>query len=381
MNFEPQKFFIGLLDFFSVWLPGALLAYAFKDFAGPLLFDIAYYRMDGAEGWAVFLFSAYLLGHFVFLAGSWLLDDRVYDPVRRATLRGQIGRLAGGGELASRPLRRVARAVFSKDVDEPMRFAVAIKERHLQPLGAGSAINAFQWCKARLTLEFPAALEAVQRFEADSKFFRSLVVVLCVLVPWALATGRIALGATGLVLLPLALWRYKDQRIKATNQAYWYVISLEAKVEEERDAARPRSTVAGPSHAGGAVFRLRRAGAEYLLVTASDEQGTWVLPKGHIEPPESPRETAVREVREETGVWASVRGPLTTVDFMVDKRGISVVFFLMEAVEVGAAPERRRTAWLPFDDAIAMLAHEESRSVLRLADSVLSGRASAPDAR
>ncbi len=27
MNFEPQKFFIGLMDFFSILLPGALLTY------------------------------------------------------------------------------------------------------------------------------------------------------------------------------------------------------------------------------------------------------------------------------------------------------------------------------------------------------------------
>ena len=27
VNFEPQKFFIGLMDFFSILLPGALLTY------------------------------------------------------------------------------------------------------------------------------------------------------------------------------------------------------------------------------------------------------------------------------------------------------------------------------------------------------------------
>lgn len=27
MNFDPQKFFIGLMDFFSILLPGALLTY------------------------------------------------------------------------------------------------------------------------------------------------------------------------------------------------------------------------------------------------------------------------------------------------------------------------------------------------------------------
>jgi len=31
MNFEPQKFFIGQIDFFSILLPGALLTYLLKD--------------------------------------------------------------------------------------------------------------------------------------------------------------------------------------------------------------------------------------------------------------------------------------------------------------------------------------------------------------
>jgi len=31
MNFEPQKFFIGLMDFFSILLPGALLTYLLMD--------------------------------------------------------------------------------------------------------------------------------------------------------------------------------------------------------------------------------------------------------------------------------------------------------------------------------------------------------------
>jgi len=31
MSFEPQKFFVGLIDFFSVLLPGALLTYLIKD--------------------------------------------------------------------------------------------------------------------------------------------------------------------------------------------------------------------------------------------------------------------------------------------------------------------------------------------------------------
>ena len=37
MNFEPQKFFIGLMDFFSILLPGALLTYLLMGGVGPIV--------------------------------------------------------------------------------------------------------------------------------------------------------------------------------------------------------------------------------------------------------------------------------------------------------------------------------------------------------
>jgi diadenosine hexaphosphate hydrolase (ATP-forming) len=51
--------------------------------------------------------------------------------------------------------------------------------------------------------------------------------------------------------------------------------------------------------AGGVVFR--RDGAVLLL---QHREGTWVFPKGHLDPGESPLEAALREVEEEAGVVA-----------------------------------------------------------------------------
>lgn len=101
MNFEPQKFVIGLIDFFSILLPGALLTYLLKDKAGPLFLG-GDQKIVGTEGWMVFLFSSYLLGHFIFLLGSWL--DEVYDVLRRASLKGHIWQLAWRGTLPKNPL-------------------------------------------------------------------------------------------------------------------------------------------------------------------------------------------------------------------------------------------------------------------------------------
>ena len=57
-------------------------------------------------------------------------------------------------------------------------------------------------------------------------------------------------------MLP-SLWRYIDQRFKATQQAYWFVIMLEGK-EAKAPAAAPRGD--GLSHAGGIVYRPKATG-------------------------------------------------------------------------------------------------------------------------
>ena len=63
MNLDPQKFFVGLMDFFSILLPGALLTYLLMGELGPVALGNRYYEVAGAEGWAAFLFASYLFGH------------------------------------------------------------------------------------------------------------------------------------------------------------------------------------------------------------------------------------------------------------------------------------------------------------------------------
>ena len=58
-----------------------------------------------------------------------------------------------------------------------------LKEESLGGAGANSAVNAFQWSKARLALDHSRAIAEVQRFEAYSKFFRSLCAILIVMSP------------------------------------------------------------------------------------------------------------------------------------------------------------------------------------------------------
>jgi 8-oxo-dGTP pyrophosphatase MutT (NUDIX family) len=368
MNFDPQKFFLGLMDFFSILLPGALLTYLLMGEVGPVVLGSRYDELAGAEAWAVFLFASYLFGHLIFLLGSWL--DAFYDWARRYTVNRQIAMLARRGRLLPWPARAMIRLVFKGERNLAVERAVKIKEQALESLQAKDAINAFQWCKVLLNTESPASLAVVQRFEADSKFFRCFTVVLLVLLAaWPFQDTWPPAGIpVVLVLLLLALWRYMEQRHKATNQAYWSVITLTAK--DGKSAPKKSGPVAGsPTHAGGVVFRVRRGRAEYLLVEAKDDPTRWVLPKGHVEQDERHRETAVREVHEEAGVWARPVHDLGDVAWPIDGSVVTTRFFLMQAVGRGPRKDKeRRHEWLALQKAVARGSYTEMRNLLEAAE-------------
>lgn len=116
--------------------------------------------------------------------------------------------------------------------------------------------------------------------------------------------------------------------------------------------------------AGGVVFH----GDRLVLRRASDR--TFVFPKGHVEADESLEETAVREVREETGLHARVVAPLGTHLFPFKQKMRHVTWFLMETTGETVdwqAHLGKDTFLLSPADAAAKLSHGESRELLQRA--------------
>ncbi|MFN9942931.1 MAG: NUDIX domain-containing protein, partial [bacterium] len=172
------------------------------------------------------------------------------------------------------------------------------------------------------------------------------------------------------ILFILALARYMEQRHKATNQAYWSVITLTAKSIAQRadddknfpDKSTPE--IARPTRAGGVVLRTQNGKREVLLVNANTGAGKskdfshrttkrhmWVLPKGEVEEGEWLRETAVRRVHEETGVWASIIEDIGNVSWMFEGKEVVTRFFTMEKEGYGLRKDKNRShAWVPIED-------------------------------
>lgn len=300
----------------------------------------------------VFIFSSYLLGHFIFLLGAWILDNYVYDIIREGTSARQISELAAGKKLNTKLTRWLARKLLNNYTDLALKSALNIHDFYLKKILSSKSMNVFQWSKIRLQQTAPELAATVHSFEANSKFFRSLFVVLIILIPFnpfqnywnGSDWGLIAVSTVGfVVILLLALWRYIDQREKAVRQAYWAVITVEANSKDGfRQIAVARTN--SITHAGGVVFIKGEAtneDIEVLLVQPKKKDDLWVLPKGHVEPGEMMGEAAVREVREETGTWARIVDPCLFEDIEFEIRidceskveKIKVRYFLMELLE------------------------------------------------
>ncbi len=106
---------------------------------------------------------------------------------------------------------------------------------------------------------------------------------------------------------------------------------------------------------------------EYLLVEASRSRGVWVLPKGHIEPGETPEAAAVREVEEEAGVRATIVARAGESEYAVNGRPVRIIFFLMRYEEEARRTEQRALAWRCYEDALSLVHFDDTRRILTLA--------------
>jgi 8-oxo-dGTP pyrophosphatase MutT (NUDIX family) len=129
--------------------------------------------------------------------------------------------------------------------------------------------------------------------------------------------------------------------------------------------------------AGGVVFRREAGRVLFALAEERDrltDAPNTRLAKGHLEPGETVRQAALREVREEIGLTASIVAELGTVHYTFVEEGVTVRkevhFFLMQ--DSGSAPrpldgEMRRVTWCPAEDAATRLTFDTERDVAQRA--------------
>jgi 8-oxo-dGTP pyrophosphatase MutT (NUDIX family) len=120
----------------------------------------------------------------------------------------------------------------------------------------------------------------------------------------------------------------------------------------------------GPlTHAGAVVFRRRNAQVLYLVVSSSDGLH-WVLPKGHIDPGETPEIAALRELEEEAGVVGEIVAPLSPRDFIKRGQEATVQFFLIGEAGAAESTENRTVRWEEESAALRLLTFDEAKEAL-----------------
>ena len=128
--------------------------------------------------------------------------------------------------------------------------------------------------------------------------------------------------------------------------------------------------------AGGVVYRKnpKTKGVEILLI--QDAKDRWTVPKGHIEEGESAKETAAREITEETGLKClTVMGWLGKINFQY-RRQQSLVLMTTEIFLVHAhkdsddlVPEdwMNGIKWFSANDALEKIEYEDISKLILIA--------------
>src|SRR5215831_8024388 len=152
--------------------------------------------------------------------------------------------------------------------------------------------------------------------------------------------------------------------------------------------------------AGGVVVRPASQGWELAVIEPQREQSeaggsgkkqaktVLALPKGLVDPGETPEQTALREVREETGITARLLTKLTDIKYVYvrswgDKQRVfKIVSFYLLKYESGQIDdvtsemriEVKQALWIPLEGAERKLSYRGERDVIRMAQKWLHER-------
>jgi ADP-ribose pyrophosphatase YjhB (NUDIX family) len=125
---------------------------------------------------------------------------------------------------------------------------------------------------------------------------------------------------------------------------------------------------------GGVVFR-RNAKDQVEILLIQDAKNRWTIPKGHVEEGEEPKQTAEREIQEETGLQKmKVYNWLGKVNFRY-RRTHTLVLMTMHLYLVRAEGDTNKLkgedwmtdiAWMPAHEAVEKIAYDDIGKLILL---------------
>lgn len=130
----------------------------------------------------------------------------------------------------------------------------------------------------------------------------------------------------------------------------------------------PIEEVVRETTSGGVVFRRNKKSNQLEILLIQDAKNRWTIPKGHVEEGEEPRDTAEREIREETGLQdMKVMNWLGKVNFRY-RRSHTLVLMTMHIYLVQGLGDTGKLEpedwlndikWMSATDAVDKIAYED----------------------
>lgn len=127
---------------------------------------------------------------------------------------------------------------------------------------------------------------------------------------------------------------------------------------------------------GGIIFRLTKDGKDIEILLIQDSKGRWTIPKGHIEPGETAKMTARREIEEETGLKnVSILTWLGKIHFKYRRADKLVLMttqiYLVEAMDAHEMPIGEKwmkgIKWFPFAEALDLIEYDDIEKLMLIA--------------
>jgi len=285
MDFKPNEFFLGLVDFTAIFLPGCLptgilLAVEAQNllFKEPL-YCIALQENSSTVFYVVYVFFAYTVGYFLSSIATFLdtwsdkIRHQIYpddDFITKKYLKSigidledkssenkqKIENIKDGiacSKSSHKKYFNEYKDIFLKNefrqlthfffefewgikVNKVLEQVARIKPNHRLE----GAINHFQWSSTVLDSIYPVAAEKSNRSMAASKFFRSLVIVFLLSLLFQLV-HMLPQFISNCVWFGLALLSFREyvvQRQKSIQAAYRGIITfytLPDKFKKDKD--------------------------------------------------------------------------------------------------------------------------------------------------
>lgn len=127
---------------------------------------------------------------------------------------------------------------------------------------------------------------------------------------------------------------------------------------------------------GGIIFRFTKDQKDIEILLIQDSKGRWTIPKGHIEPGETAKITAAREIEEETGLKnTSIVTWLGKIHFKYRRADKLVLMttqvYLAQALDGHETPTPEKwmkgIQWFGFTDALEAIEYEDIEKLMLIA--------------